>query len=69
MEKTSFFESNIIRGIKSRRITWAGYVTFIEEMRNAYSILVENSHSKKSRNIYVYIDVDRKLVLKWDFEM
>jgi hypothetical protein len=31
---------NIVRVIKSRRMRWVGHVVCIEEMRNAYKILV-----------------------------
>jgi hypothetical protein len=40
--------SEIIRMIKLRRMRWAGHVACMEEMRNAYRILV--GKPKTSRN-------------------
>ena len=31
---------NIVRGIKSRRLTWAGHVVIMEEGRSAFKILI-----------------------------
>jgi hypothetical protein len=31
---------NIIRAIKSRRMKWVGHIALMEEIRNAYKILV-----------------------------
>jgi hypothetical protein len=40
-ERRNFNASqNIITGIKSMRIIWAGHVARMGEMRNAYNILV-----------------------------
>jgi hypothetical protein len=36
----SYASPNIIRVIKSRRTRWVGHVARMEEMRNAYNILV-----------------------------
>jgi hypothetical protein len=33
---------NIIRGIKCSRITWAGHIVSMGEMRNAYKVLSKN---------------------------
>jgi len=38
---------NIIRVIKSRRMTWARYVTRMAEIRNAHNILVEKPEGKR----------------------
>ena len=38
---------NIIRGLKSRRLRWAGHVTCMEQSRNAYRILVGKPEEKK----------------------
>jgi hypothetical protein len=38
---------NIIRVIKSRIMRWAGHVTGIREMRNAYRILVRKPEGKR----------------------
>jgi hypothetical protein len=35
-----YASSNIIREIKSRWVSWAGYVAPMEEIRNVYKILV-----------------------------
>jgi hypothetical protein len=37
---------NIIREIKSRRMKWAGHVTSMEDVRNAYNILVGKPEGK-----------------------
>jgi hypothetical protein len=37
---------NIIRVIKSRRMRWAGHVTHMGEIRNAYNILVGKPEEK-----------------------
>jgi hypothetical protein len=39
---------NIIRKIKSRRMTWAGHVARMGEKRNAYRILVGKPEGKRS---------------------
>jgi hypothetical protein len=43
--------------IKSRRMRWAGYVTFIGEMRNAYKIFTGKPEGKRplGRNIKMYL--------------
>jgi len=38
---------NIISVIKSRRMKWMGHVTHMEEMRNAYNILVGKLKEKR----------------------
>jgi hypothetical protein len=38
---------NIIRVIKSRRMRWAGHVSRMGEMRNAYKILVGKPEGKR----------------------
>jgi hypothetical protein len=37
---------NVIRMIKSRRMEWAGYVSRMEAMRDAYKIFVMNLDGK-----------------------
>jgi hypothetical protein len=37
---------NVICVIKSRRMTWAGHVAHMGEMRNAYNIVVENLNGR-----------------------
>jgi hypothetical protein len=37
---------NVIRMIKSRKMRWAGHAARMEEMRNAYGILVGKSGGK-----------------------
>ena len=38
---------NIVRGIKSRRLRWAGHVTRIEESRSAFKILTGKPTEKR----------------------
>jgi hypothetical protein len=38
---------NIIRMIKSRGVKWAGYVSYMGEKRNAYSVLVGTQEGKR----------------------
>ena len=38
---------NIIRGLKSRRLRWAGHVARMEQSRNAYRVLVAKPESKR----------------------
>jgi hypothetical protein len=38
---------NIIRVIKSRRMRWAGHVALMEEVRNAYNILVGKPEGRR----------------------
>jgi hypothetical protein len=45
--------------IKSRRKRWAGHVACMEEMRNAYSLLVVNM---KGRDLLVDIGVDGSII-------
>jgi hypothetical protein len=42
-----YVSPNIIWVIKSRRMRWAGLVAYMEEMRNAYNILVRKAEGKK----------------------
>jgi hypothetical protein len=47
-ELRNFYVSlNIIRVIKSGRVTWAGHVACMGEMKNAYKILVGTSDGKR----------------------
>jgi hypothetical protein len=39
--------ANLIRVIKSKRMRWAGHVVCMEEMRNAYNILVGKPEVKR----------------------
>jgi len=39
--------ANLIRVIKSKRMRWAGHVACMEEMRNAYNILVGKPEVKR----------------------
>jgi len=48
---------NIIRAIKSRKMRWAGHVTCIGEMRNAYKILFGKSERK-------LLTVDERIILE-----
>jgi hypothetical protein len=38
---------NIMKVIKSRRMRWAVYVVYMEEVRNAYNILVRKPEGKR----------------------
>jgi hypothetical protein len=53
---------NIIRVIKSRRMTLAGHVARVGEMRNAYNFWLENltgrDHSED-------LGVDERIILEW----
>ena len=42
-----YFSPNIIRMIKSRRMRWARHVTFMEERRGAYRVLVVRLEGKR----------------------
>jgi hypothetical protein len=44
---TPSYASPNIRVIKSRRMEWAEHVAWMEEMRNAYKILVEKPEGKR----------------------
>ena len=38
---------NIIRGLKSGELRWAGYLARMEQSRNAYGVLVGKSQGKR----------------------
>ena len=42
-----YSSSNIIRGLKSRRVRWAGHVARMEQSRNAYRVLLGKSEGKR----------------------
>ena len=47
-ELNSVYRSpNIVRGIKSRRLRWAGHVASMEEIRSAFKLLICNSTGKR----------------------
>jgi len=48
---------NIIRAIKSRRMKWVGHIALMEEIRNAYKILVWKPERKRPW---------RRLRCKWE---
>jgi hypothetical protein len=52
---------NVIRAIKSMRMRWASYVTCIEEIRNAYKILVEKVEGKSNSED---LGLDRRIILE-----
>jgi len=52
---------NIIRVIKSRRMSWAGHVARIGEMRNAYKMLVGKPEGKRPLG---NVGVDKRIILK-----
>jgi hypothetical protein len=45
-ELHNLYTSPNIRVIKSRRIRWAGFITFLGKMRNAYKILIRKLKGK-----------------------
>jgi hypothetical protein len=53
---------NIMRVTKSRRMTCAGHVARMGDMRNAYNILVGKPERKKTLED---IGVDEKIILEW----
>jgi hypothetical protein len=42
-----YFSSNFIRVIKPRRMKWMGHIAHMEEMRNAYEILVRKPEGRR----------------------
>ena len=42
-----YFSSKIIRNIKSGRLRWAGHVARMEQLRNAYRVLVGKPVNKR----------------------
>jgi hypothetical protein len=52
-----YSSSNVIRVISSRRVTWAGHVARMEEMKNTYGILVKKREGKRP--------LGRRITLKW----
>jgi len=42
-----YTSTNIIWIIKSRRMRWAGHIAHMEDMRNAYKILVRKPEGKR----------------------
>jgi hypothetical protein len=54
---------NIIRVIKSRRMTWMGHVARMGEMRNAYKISV--GKNLKVRGYSKKLSIDGEIILKW----
>ena len=72
MEKTILNEElndlysslNIVRVIKSRRMTWAGHVACMGERRGLYRVLVGKPEGK---NQLVDPGVDGRIILRWIF--
>jgi hypothetical protein len=56
---------NIIRVIKSRRVSWAEHVARAEEKRVGCRILVRKSEGKRP---FEDLDVDRRIILIWSFK-
>jgi hypothetical protein len=62
-----YSSSDIIRMMKSRRMTWAGHVEYVREKRNPYRILVGKPEEKKSLGRPRRVRIILKLILeKWD---
>jgi len=57
-----YVSPNIIRVINSRRMRRAGHVAGMEDMRNAYKILVGDP---EGRNAADDRGVDRRIILEW----
>jgi hypothetical protein len=55
---------DIVRGIKSRRMGWAGHVASMWERRGLYSVLMGNP---SGRDHMGDPGVDRNIILKWIF--
>jgi hypothetical protein len=53
---------NIFRVIKSRRMSCAGHVARMGEMRNSYDILLENL---KGRDYLEELGIDKKIISEW----
>ena len=51
---------NIVRAIKSRRMSWAGHVARMGERRGLYRVLVMEDHLG-------YPGVDGRIILRWIF--
>jgi hypothetical protein len=60
-----YLSQNIITVIRSRRMRWAGHVAWMGEMRNAYSILMENL---KEKDYSEELGLDAKITLKYILE-
>jgi len=57
-----YASSNIIRVIKSRRVSWIEYVVCVGEMRNLYKILVGKPEGKRALRD---LDIDGRIILEW----
>jgi len=57
-----YASSNIIRVIKSRRVSWIEYVVCVGEMRNVYKILVGKPEGKRPLRD---LDIDGRIILEW----
>ena len=53
---------NIVRVIKSRRLTWAGHVARMEGGRSSFSIL---TGTLQEINFYEGLNVDGRTILEW----
>jgi len=53
---------NVIRVIKSKRISLVGHVAHMAETRNAYKIWVRNPEGRDQSED---LDVDGKIILEW----
>ena len=55
---------NIVRLIKSRRMSWAGHVARVGESRGVYRLLVRKPEGK---NLLEEPDIDGWIILRWIF--
>jgi hypothetical protein len=56
---------NIVRVIKSRRMSWAGHVPWMGKERGVYRVLVGKHEGK---NLWVDPGVDGRIILGWIFK-
>jgi hypothetical protein len=59
--KQQYFNRNIIRVMKSRRLRWAGHVARMGERRGAYRTLVGKPEGRRPFDV----GVDGRIILKW----
>jgi hypothetical protein len=59
---TCTLHQNIIRAFKSRRMRWAGHVTCMRDMRNAYNVFVRKPEGKNNSE---ELCVDGRILLEW----
>jgi len=63
-ELIDLYSSPNIRGIKWKRVRWAGYVALMGERKNAYCVLVEKPMGK---NHLEDLGLDGRIIPRWMF--